>query len=43
MMNKMDVSIGGRAKDSAEAEHTTPADIFLADISYKTYWPASRP
>lgn len=35
--HKMDVPIGARPKDSAEAEHTTGADIFLADISYKPY------
>jgi hypothetical protein len=32
--HKMDVPIGFQAKDPAYAEHTTAADIFLADISY---------
>ena len=38
--HKMDVPIGSTPKDPAEAEHTTGADIFLADVSYKPYWPA---
>jgi hypothetical protein len=41
--HKMDVPIGCAPKDAAEAEHTTGADIFLADVSYKPYWPAPRP
>jgi hypothetical protein len=35
--HKMDVPIGHQARDPAEAEHTTAADIFLADISYTPY------
>ena len=35
--HKMDVPIGHQAKDPAEAEHTTAADIFLADVSYAPY------
>jgi hypothetical protein len=35
--HKMDVPIGFQAKDPAHAEHTTAADIFLADVSYTPY------
>ena len=34
---KIDVPIGFQAKDPAHAEHTTAADIFLADVSYIPY------
>ena len=35
--HKMDVPIGPKPKDPADAEHTTAADIFLADVSYTPY------
>jgi hypothetical protein len=38
--HKIDVPIGFQAKDPAYAEHTTAADIFLADVSYTPSWPA---
>lgn len=40
--HKIDVPIGFQDKDPAYAEHTTAADIFLADVSYTPYWPVAK-